>query len=129
MICANKALLDAKPSLSDNIRPAISSSTSVVLLQNGVGIEPPLHDAFPQTSILSAVVWTGGKMLPEQNGVPGVEHFNDLSLTVGVDYRQGGDKAEEDKALERFAEYVRVGKGTCNVVQDIQSQRWIKVIW
>ncbi|ORX36226.1 ketopantoate reductase PanE/ApbA C terminal-domain-containing protein [Kockovaella imperatae] len=129
VICANKALLDAEPSLSEHLRPVITSTTSIVLLQNGVGIEAPLHESFPNTTIISAVVWTGGKMLPEKNGIAGVEHFSDLSLTIGVDYRANGDKAEEDAKLDRFVEMIKAGKGGCIVTDDIQSQRWVKVIW
>lgn len=56
VLCSNKALLDAIPSLSDSVRPVISSETSIVLFQNGVGAEEPLHKAFPQNTIISAVV-------------------------------------------------------------------------
>lgn len=41
MLCATKALLDATPSLSDLLRPIVSPTTSIVLLQNGVGAEIP----------------------------------------------------------------------------------------
>jgi ketopantoate reductase len=130
VLCANKALLDAVPSLSDNLRPVITPGlTPIVLLQNGVGAEAPLHASFPDTTVISAVVWTGGKTLPEENGVAGVEQFNREGLTIGVDYREGGDRAEEDAKLEKLVAWLAAGKGDCNVVKDIQSERWIKVIW
>ena len=129
MLCANKALLDAKPSLSDNIGPVISDDTSIVLLQNGVGAEAPLHEAFPQNTIISAVVWTGGRMLPEEGGKAGAEQFNSEGLTIGVDYRDGSDKAEERDRLDKLVEWFKAGKGSPVVTEDIQSERWIKVIW
>jgi ketopantoate reductase len=130
VLCANKALLDATPSLSDHLRPVITPGlTAIVLLQNGVGAEAPLHSSFPDTTIISAVVWTGGKTLPEENGVAGVEQFNREGLTIGVDYRGNGNRAEEDAKLEKLVNWLSVGKGDCTVVQDIQSERWIKVIW
>ncbi|ORY27624.1 ketopantoate reductase PanE/ApbA C terminal-domain-containing protein [Naematelia encephala] len=131
VLCANKALLDAKPSLSDQLSPLISAPTSIVLLQNGVGGEAPLHASFPQNTIISAVVWTGGKVLPEQDGVAGVEQFNREGLTIGVDYRsdEPSERAEEDAKLERLVEVLKAGGGDCTVTKDIQSERWIKVIW
>ncbi|ODN77035.1 hypothetical protein, variant [Cryptococcus amylolentus CBS 6039] len=126
ILCANKALLDASPSLSDHLRPILNPSTSVVLLQNGVGAEAPLHESFPDNTIISAVVWTGGKTLPDNSGV---EQFNREGLTIGVDYRKGGDKAEEDEKLKTLVDWLAAGKGDCTVTEDIQSERWVKVIW
>lgn len=56
VLCSNKALLDAKPSLAETIRPVVKEGTSIVLLQNGVGAEEPLHQAFERNTIVSAVV-------------------------------------------------------------------------
>lgn len=126
VLCANKALLDAKPSLSDHLRPIISPATSIVLLQNGVGAEVPLHESFPNNTIISAVVWTGGKTLPDNDGV---EQFNREGLTIGVDYREGGDRKEEDEKLETLVGLLEAGGGDCTVTKDIQSERWVKVIW
>ncbi|WRT65321.1 uncharacterized protein IL334_002264 [Kwoniella shivajii] len=127
VLCANKALLDAKPSLSDHLKPIITPSlTSVVLLQNGVGAEEPLHESFPETTIISAVVWTGGKALSAGEGV---EQFNREGLTIGVDYKEDGDKSKEDEKLDKLVGWLQAGKGDCTVTKDIQSERWVKVIW
>ncbi|WVQ83440.1 hypothetical protein IAT38_005581 [Cryptococcus sp. DSM 104549] len=129
VLCANKALLDAKPSLSDHLSPVISPSTSIVLLQNGVGAEAPLHASFPGNTIISAVVWTGGKVLPNNEGV---EQFNREGLTIGVDYKEGEseeEKKEEKKKLEELVGWLTAGGGDCTVTDDIQSERWVKVIW
>ncbi|ODN87113.1 2-dehydropantoate 2-reductase [Cryptococcus wingfieldii CBS 7118] len=112
ILCASKALLDASPSLSDHLRPILNPSTSVVLLQNGVGAEAPLHKSFPDNTIISAVVWTGGKTLSDNSGV---EQFNREGLTIGVDYRKGGDKTEEDAKLKTLVDWLAAGKGDCTL--------------
>ena len=66
---------------------------------------------FPRRQSSLAVVWTGGKLIPERDGVPGVEHFSDLSLTIGVDYRTDGNKADEDERLDRFVGMIKAGGG------------------
>lgn len=131
MLCANKALLDAKPSLSEQLQPIISSSTSIVLLQNGVGAEEPLHASFPNNTIISAVVWTGGRALPEKDGKAGAEQFNKEALTIGVDYatEDAHRRKEERSRLDKLVEYLKAGKGDCTVTEEIQTERWIKVIW
>ncbi|WVN87225.1 uncharacterized protein L203_102402 [Cryptococcus depauperatus CBS 7841] len=126
ILCASKALLDSKPLLSDYLRPIVKPSTSIVLLQNGVGAEDPLHESFPDNTIISAVVWTGGKTLPDNDGV---EQFSSEGLTIGVDYREGGVKAEEDEKLSTLVDCLKSTRGDCSVTQDIQSERWVKVIW
>jgi 2-dehydropantoate 2-reductase len=127
VFCASKALLDAKPSLEDQIRSVVSTNTSVVILQNGVGAEAPLHAAFPNNTIISAVVWTGGKVL--DNGV--VQQFNREGLTIGVDWRSDDPaiKQAEKKMLDRVVDILTAGGGDCTVVESIQSERWVKVIW
>lgn len=133
MLCANKALLDATPSLADQLRPIMSAKTSIVLLQNGVGNEDPLHAAFPKSTIISAVVWTGGKALdPAADGTPTFAQFASEGLTIGVDYPPDQDpteRAAQRADLDRLVKWLRAGGSEITPTDDIQSERWIKVIW
>lgn len=66
VVCSNKALLDATPSLADQLAPVVSAGTSIVLFQNGVGAEEPLHGAFPGTPVISACV---SSVLSSERGI------------------------------------------------------------
>lgn len=130
VLCANKALLDAKPSLAELISPVIGPETAIVLLQNGVGNEVPLHAAFPKNTILSAVVWTGGRVVPTTDGSVEVAQFAREGLTIGVDHAEGADPEQEKAQLDRFVDILHKGGSTDTVTtDDIQSARWVKVIW
>ncbi|GMK58379.1 hypothetical protein CspeluHIS016_0504110 [Cutaneotrichosporon spelunceum] len=130
VLCANKALLSAVPSLEETIAPAVTKNTAIVLLQNGVGNEVPLHKAFPENTIISAVVWTGGKVEKVgEDGVPTVSQFAREGLTMGVDYTSGLEKEEEDAKLARLREILTAANSDSIVVEDIQSARWVKVVW
>lgn len=129
VLCANKALLDAKPPLAEILAPVITSNTAIVLLQNGVGNEEPLHAAFPNTTIISAVVWTGGKALPDEDGVAGVAQFARESLTIGVDYSKNLSREEEEHKLQVLCGLLADGNSDAVQTKDIQTERWIKVIW
>ena len=75
------------------------------------------------------MVWTGGRGLP---GGVGVEQFNDEGLTIGVDYRVGEsekEKVEEEDRLNEVVRLLEAGAGSCKVSKEIQTERWIKVIW
>lgn len=54
VVCANKAI-DTEAVVA-NLAPAIGESTTIVIIQNGVGNEEPFRKAFPTCSIISCVV-------------------------------------------------------------------------
>ena len=58
-----------------------------------------------------------------------VEQFNREALTIGVDWNPQLSRADEQSRLVKLVEILRAGGGECNVVEDIQSERWVKVIW
>ena len=49
--------LPTTPPIPSQLKPAISSTTSIVLIQNGVGIEEIYRSAFPDNPILSCVTY------------------------------------------------------------------------
>lgn len=78
------------------------------------------------------MVWTGGRTLAEEGDLPaGAEQFNREGLTIGVDYRSTDPSArEEERAkLTQLVEWFKAGKGSPVITEDIQSERWVKVIW
>jgi hypothetical protein len=85
--------------------------------------------SFPNNTMISAVVWTAGTALPEKDGKAGCEQSITEGLTIGVDYRDGGNEAEEEAKLLKLVRWLQAGKGDCTVTKDIQAERWIKVIW
>ncbi|RSL68402.1 hypothetical protein CEP54_002911 [Fusarium duplospermum] len=56
LLVATKATVDCPE--AEAIRPAVSPNTTIVILQNGIAIEDPFRAAFPQTPILSGVLYT-----------------------------------------------------------------------
>ena len=58
-----------------------------------------------------------------------VQQFNREAITIGVDWTGSIEKSIEQERLERLVQALQAGKGDCTVVQDIQSERWVKVIW
>jgi 2-dehydropantoate 2-reductase len=61
------------------------------------------------------------------NGV--VQQFNREAITIGVDWTKSIEKSVEQERLDRLVQALQAGKGDCTVVDDIQSERWVKVIW
>jgi 2-dehydropantoate 2-reductase len=69
--------------------------------------------------------------LPCQDGLLGFEQFWGECLTIGVDYLKDAsvqEKANQRSKLERLVELLRGGGGECQITDDIQKDRWMKVI-
>lgn len=58
-----------------------------------------------------------------------MEQFNREGLTIGVDHAEALDAEEEQRRLDVFVEVLRAGGSDVTVCEDIQSERWVKVIW
>ena len=67
--------------------------------------------------------------MPEEGGKSGAEQFNREGLTIGVDYNSQLDRKGEDEKLDKLVGWFKEGKGSPEITRDIQSERWVKVIW
>lgn len=108
IICAMKCLPDLLPTASilapflEGKYADTSSSVdledgpTVVLLQNGCGIEVPLARAYPHVPIVSCVVWVGANLLP--GGV--VTHGSLEQLIMGLFTGEGGSVSGTEEHVE-----------------------------
>lgn len=112
----------AFPSTAKLISAAVGPETTIVLAQNGIGIEAEYAVAYPNNTIISGVVY-----LPTTQVEPGmIEHGTPLErFEIGTYPANAGvnAKAKADQLVGLFAK----GDGTCIPYDDIQSQRWYKL--
>ncbi|KAJ7134895.1 ketopantoate reductase PanE/ApbA C terminal-domain-containing protein [Mycena epipterygia] len=126
VICTNKAILDATPPMEELLRPVVEPDTVIVLIQNGVGQEGPLHKAFPTTTIITCVTWTGARTLDV--GVVQVFTRSD-TLMLGVDWSPTLPRPQQEEHLRILADILVKSNAQITVKEDIQIDRWVKVIW
>lgn len=101
------------------IRPAVAPGTVIVLLQNGVEIEPPMARAFPHQELLSALAF-----VCVQRTAPGhVRHLGYGRVALGR-YPSG-----PSTAAERLTELFQRGGIPCSTSVDIVTDRWRKLVW
>ena len=105
------------------IRRAIASGlTAIVLIQNGLGVEEPYHIAFPSTTIISGVAY-----LPTTQLSPGVFSHSEMErLHLGLYAADQPLQAVEQ--LDSFISLIRRGGATAILEDDIQVQRWCKIV-
>ena len=119
VIVAAKVLPEIRPEDLTAGLP-LSDSTVIVLIQNGIEIEAPYACLFPKQEILSAVAYLCASR-PERGKVvntgPG-------RLEMGS-YPAGAPGS----AAKHLAELFASGGAPCQLLDNIQTARWRKLLW
>ncbi|KAH8553850.1 2-dehydropantoate 2-reductase [Umbelopsis sp. PMI_123] len=122
VIVTMKALPDVID-VNSIIRPAITTGrTTIVLIQNGLGIEQAISNAFPSNPLLSIAAYIG----TSQTAAGKIVMMGDEHLVMSQ-YPTGDEKGE--KSAKEFAELLKAGGVTVKQVSDINRVRWQKLIW
>lgn len=112
--------------LPEAIEPVVTPGfTTIVIIQNGIGMEDPIQKKFPDNTIITCVTWVGVKQVE-----PGlINHSSFNTMTAGVFWNRFISKDTEQKRAERFAALLEKGGTGCEIVENMQLKRWEKVIW
>ncbi|KAH8812794.1 ketopantoate reductase PanE/ApbA-domain-containing protein [Xylogone sp. PMI_703] len=123
VVCANKAIdQDSVPKL---LNPVVDESTTLVIIQNGVGNEEPFRETFPECTIISCVTWVGASQ-----AVPGIiKHTKSEHTQIGLYPNPKRGNEEEQKRLDQFVALLRAGNTPVDMEEDLQLKRWEKVVW
>jgi 2-dehydropantoate 2-reductase len=102
------------------IRPGLGARTAVVLVQNGIGIEDEVAQAYPDHELISAIAYAAvSREAPGQ-----VRHQSEFTRLVMGRYPRGASSA-----AQRLAELVQRGGSSAQVTEDIVGERWRKCAW
>lgn len=104
---------------ADLIRDAVGPKTAILLIQNGVDIEPPVAEAFPENEILSGLAF-----ICVHRTAPGKVVHQDYGRIVLGRYPAGS--SEKARSL---AEMFRRAGVPCEVTEDVITARWQKLVW
>ncbi|KAJ1982475.1 hypothetical protein H4R33_005023 [Dimargaris cristalligena] len=130
IIVCTKAL-PALTNTVDLIRPLVSSNTSIMLIQNGIGIEDDCIQHFPQNPVFPAVIYIMCTQLS-----PGeIECSGQVRLIIGANRLKGVVDDHElrferdQKHCERIRELFNIGGIDAVLTDQIQGYRWLKIVW
>ncbi|KAL1846993.1 hypothetical protein Daus18300_014070 [Diaporthe australafricana] len=113
--------LYSPPSL---IRLAVEKGhTSIVIIQNGLGVERVYHEAFPNNTIISGVTY-----LPVTQTTPGTfSHAETQRLHLGV-YPAHGATSLDRHSTKSFASLIKAAGAHAEIHEDVQVERWKKLV-
>ncbi|KAL4891824.1 ketopantoate reductase PanE/ApbA-domain-containing protein [Aspergillus ambiguus] len=123
VVCAHKAI-DMEDAVA-KLAPTVGASSTIVIVQNGVGNEDPFRRAFPTCSIISCVAWVGASQ--PSPGV--VQHTVSEHTELGLFPNPGLDAGLERNRMGMFASLLEQGETSFHIVDDIQRRKWEKVVW
>jgi len=113
----------AFPETSSLIRDAVTLESTIVLAQNGIGIEESYAKLYPNNTIISGVVY-----LPVVQVEPGVvEHGTPLERFEIGSYPAANASAATRERVKGLVDLFTRGGATCIAYDDIQAQRWYKL--
>ena len=90
-----------------------------------MGNEDPFRKVYPKSTIISCVTWVEG--IQRTPGV--ITHTTNEGTQMGLFPNPDLDPKLEQSRLDRFAELLRNGGTNFTIHEDIQVQRWEKVVW
>lgn len=98
----------------------------IVLIQNGLNIEKPLIEAFPQNVVLSGI-----SMIGSHEPTPGnIVHDYKDTLHVGAFQNSNLLSSSQVDAAKEFVRiYAAGGKTECVYVEDVKASRWRKLVY
>lgn len=101
------------------IRPVVGPETVIVLIQNGIEIERPVADAFPENELISCLAFIAVSRI----GPARIRHQAYGRLTLG---RYPGGSSEN---AEKLAQMLESGSVPCELTSDVVKARWKKLVW
>ena len=131
IIAATKNIPDVKPTVVDIISPAVTpSKTTILLLQNGLNIEKPILEKFPNNIVLSGVSLIGATEV--EHGV--VRHDDTDDCKVGPFPNPHSTTSTQSKTAETSARtlieaYNASTKVTWSYDSDVHFTRWRKLLY
>ncbi|KAF2462700.1 ApbA-domain-containing protein [Lindgomyces ingoldianus] len=123
IVCTNK-VLDDWPTISRNLGPLVKPGTTIVSAQNGMNVEAPLIEAFPDNTVLAMLVNTNCTQL-RAGFVDQAAGINKSPFLVGITGRSGqGHRADSARR-----DFLAAMDPCIKSIESVYKERWKKLIF
>lgn len=127
LLVTTKNVADIQPSVAHIIEPAVTpGKTAIVLSQNGLNIEKPIVDRFPQNPVISSISFIGAT----DKGNGSVLHDDADAQTIGPFVSPGIPPDVAEAAARRYIDiYNGCGKLDIKYDPNTLHTRWRKLVY
>ncbi|MCU0269110.1 MAG: putative 2-dehydropantoate 2-reductase [Acidimicrobiales bacterium] len=122
VVLATKALDNA--AMAGTLAPLLRAGTTLLVLQNGLDVEAPLAEAFPDTRVLGGMCF----LCSNKVGPGHVRHLDYGRVTIGEYTTRPGGAGETDAVLAVVSDFAAAGV-PAQPVGDLAWGRWRKLVW
>lgn len=125
ILVANK-VIEGDGSLYQGLKEVVDDDTTLVSLQNGLGVEGPLRETFPNNTLISSIIYFSCRQIN-----PGIiaQEAGIRSYFAGVALYGRGNGKGSVLDRKRLAEFVKLGHGDFQVLDNFLTERWSKQLW
>lgn len=102
----------------------VADGTTVLVMQNGLGVEAPFHRAVPGATVLGAMCF----MCSNKVGPGHIRHLDYGAVTLG-EYREDGRPAGVTAAAQGVVDDLHTAGVSASPVADLETGRWQKLVW
>lgn len=127
IVVCTKNVPDIPPTVSEVIAPAVTDShTVIVLIQNGLNIEKPVIQAFPNNVVISGI----SRMSSAEVSPGRIFHQDHDILIIGAFRNSNLEVEKEVQAAKHFTMlYNASGKASGRYAEDVAFMRWRKLCY
>ena len=125
VLCTNKVTPTLGNAYSD-LRRVVSEQTTLVSLQNGIGVEAALRQVFPENTLISGIVYVSCQQ-PRSGLIQQTACIR--SHIAGLALSPPRHRAISSMDRLRFNDFVHLGNGEYKPISDLVSERWTKQLW
>lgn len=124
VVVCTKNLPDSRTPCEELIAPAIKPGTCIFLIQNGLGIELPILEKFPNNLVCSGTSLTGVWRYGNN-----VTHIKPDDVTFGIFKANNVPHEEALTIFNRFVDGYRRHNNKISVENDVELSRWYKLCY
>lgn len=127
IVLTTKNVPDGPATCEDIIRPAVSDRTSIILIQNGIGVDIPMLREFPNNVLLSGISLIGSTNIDCV-----IHNLHKDTLLLSPFANPNVPQETVDKSLSEFKNLYQNADEAVNKVileEDSKQSRWEKLVY